>query len=180
MTEPAPATVRLWDPLVRLCHWSLAIAFFANWFFTEEGEDWHQWLGYWAGAAALLRVGWGFVATGAAAWRDCLPTPARIAAQLRALRGREPERHLGHSALGALVMMLMLGSMLMLALTGFLMEEIDYFWGDERLEDIHALLADALAALVAVHLLAAVAESIRLRENLPLSMITGRRRVPPG
>jgi cytochrome b len=57
MTEPAPATVRLWDPLIRLCHWSLAIAFFANWFFTEEGEDWHQWLGYWAGAAALLRVG---------------------------------------------------------------------------------------------------------------------------
>jgi cytochrome b len=55
MTEPAPATVRLWDPLIRLCHWSLAIAFFANWFFTEEGEDWHQWLGYWAGAAALLR-----------------------------------------------------------------------------------------------------------------------------
>jgi len=30
-------TVRLWDPLVRLCHWSLALAFFANYFVTEEG-----------------------------------------------------------------------------------------------------------------------------------------------
>ena len=75
-------------------------------------------------------------------------------------------------------MMLMLGAMLGLAGSGFLMEEVDYFWGDERLESLHGWLADALAALVALHLLAAVVESIRLRENLPLSMITGRRRRP--
>ena len=98
MTEPAPATVRLWDPLVRLCHWSLAIAFFANWFFTEEGEDWHQWLGYWAGAAALLRVGWGFVAPGAAAWRECLPTPAH-----RACRGIKFERAMRPDRIGLAV-----------------------------------------------------------------------------
>ena len=73
-------------------------------------------------------------------------------------------------------MMLMLGSMLMLALTGFLMEEIDYFWGEEWLEEVHELIANGLAGLVGLHILAALVESLRLRENLPLSMITGRRR----
>ena len=42
------ATTRLWDPLVRLFHWSLASAFLANYFFTEEGENWHRWFGYYA------------------------------------------------------------------------------------------------------------------------------------
>ena len=180
MTEPRTGSVRLWDPLVRVCHWSLAIAFFANWFLTEEGEDWHQWLGYWAAAAAVTRIAWGFVATGAAAWSDCAPTSARVGAWLRELRNGGPHHRLGHSPPGALVMMLMIGAMLGLAVSGFLMEEVDYFWGDERVESVHAFIADALAVLVCLHLLAALVESLRLRENLPLSMITGRRRLPPG
>lgn len=178
MTEAPAGTVRLWDPLVRVCHWSLAIAFFANWFFTEEGEDWHQWLGYWAAGAALLRIGWGFVAAGAAGWSDCAPTPARLRAWFREFRAGAASHRLGHSPPGALVMMLMLGAMLALGVSGFLMEEVDYFWGDERVEAVHGFIADALAMLVGLHLLAALVESIRLRENLPLSMITGRRRRP--
>ena len=173
-----PETVRLWDPLVRICHWSLAIAFFGNYFLTEEGEDWHQWLGYWAAAAALLRIAWGFLSHGASAWSDCAPTPARLRAWVREFRAGGAPHRLGHSPPGALVMMLMLVAMLSLAVSGFLMEEVDYFWGDERLETLHARVADGLAALVALHLLAALVESVRLRENLPLSMITGRRRLP--
>jgi len=60
--------------------------------------------------------------------------------------------------------------------TGFAMQEIDYFWGDERLNVLHAWLADAVLVLAAVHVMAAVVQSLWLGENLPLSMITGRRR----
>ena len=38
-------TVQVLDPLVRSCHWLLALAFFANHFVNEEGETWHRWLG---------------------------------------------------------------------------------------------------------------------------------------
>lgn len=170
------AKVHLWDPLVRLFHWSLALAFFANYFVTEEGESWHDWLGYYAAMWLLVRCVWGFMAPGAAAWQDFWPTPARLKEHLGALVQRRPYHRLGHSPLGALVMLCMMLAILALAVTGFMMQEIDYFWGEDWLEELHALIADGLAALVCIHVLAAILESIRLRDNLPLSMITGRRK----
>lgn len=83
---------------------------------------------------------------------------------------------MGHSPLGALVMVLMLVLLVGIGISGFLMEEVDYFWGEDLPRDIHAFMANALFALVCVHIVAAVVESLRLRENLPLSMITGLRR----
>jgi len=38
------ATVKLWDPVVRLFHLSVAAAFFANYFFNEQGAFWHRWI----------------------------------------------------------------------------------------------------------------------------------------
>ena len=167
-------TLRLWDPLVRLFHWSLAGAFIANYFFTEDA--WHRWLGYYAVVWLAVRLVWGFIGTPAARWADFWPTPARLAEHLRALVSRRPHHRLGHSPLGALVMILMMLLMLGLGVSGFLMEEIDYFWGEDLPRDIHEFFANALLGLVCLHLAAALLESVRLRENLPLSMVTGRRR----
>jgi cytochrome b len=69
----------------------------------------------------------------------------------------------------------MLGIVL-LGVTGFAMQQIDYFWGDDRLNALHSWIADAVLVLAAVHVAAAVLQSLWLGENLPLSMITGRRR----
>lgn len=169
-------TVRVWDPLVRLFHWSLAFAFFANYFVTEEGEAWHRWIGYYAVAWICIRIAWGFIGQGAARWSDCWPTPGRLRAHVAALRGGRDVHRLGHSPLGALVMLLMMSMMLGLGITGYMLEETDRFWGEEWVESLHELIANGLAGLVALHLLAALVESLRLRENLPWSMITGRRR----
>jgi cytochrome b len=72
-------------------------------------------------------------------------------------------------------MVLMLLLMTGLGISGFLMEEVDYFWGEDWLRDVHEIMANVLLALVCVHIIAALVESLRLRENLPLSMITGHR-----
>jgi cytochrome b len=174
-------TIRLWDPVVRLFHWSLALAFFANYFFTEEGEDWHRWLGYYACGWLAVRFVWGFTVSGPASWRALWPSVGGLKSHLLSLRRGEVHRHLGHSPLGALVMIAMMLAMLGLGISGYMMEEIDRFWGEDWVEDLHESIANVLAALVCLHILAAVIESIRLRENLPLSMITGKRRQPgPG
>ena len=68
------ASVRLWDPLLRCCHWSLVFVFFANSFFNEEGDDWHQWLGYYALGVVIVRLVWGFVGPRSARWADFWPT----------------------------------------------------------------------------------------------------------
>lgn len=170
------ATTRLWDPLVRLFHWSLACAFLANYFFTEEGESWHRWFGYYAVAWLAIRLLWGFIGTPAARWADFWPTRARLAEHLRALFGGRAYHRMGHSPLGALVMIGMMLLMLGLGVSGFLMEEVDYFWGADGPEAFHEFCANALMALVGLHIAAALVESYRLKENLPLSMVTGKRR----
>ena len=64
---------------------------------------------------------------------------------------------------------------LLLGVTGW-MSRLDAFWGDDRLHDIHAWLADALLIAVAVHLTGIVAMSWRWRENLVGAMFSGRKR----
>lgn len=169
-------TLTLWDPVVRLFHWSLVICFVADYWFTEEGDDWHNWLGYYAVGWLVVRLVWGFIGPASARWSDFWPTPASLRAHVSALVQRKPYHRLGHSPIGALVMILMMLLMLGLGVTGFLMEEVDYFWGEDLPRDIHEFFANALLALACVHVLAALVESLRLKENLPLSMITGRRR----
>lgn len=169
-------TVKLWDPLIRLFHWSIAAIVVANYFFNEEGEDWHQWLGYIAVAWLTVRFFWGFFGAGAARWSDFFPTRARLTEHVGALVRGEHYHRMGHSPLGGLVMILMMLCILLLGITGFMMQEIDYFWGEDWVENAHEWIANSLIALVAIHLFAAMFESYRLKENLPLSMITGKRR----
>lgn len=171
-----PQTVQLWDPLIRVFHWSTAVIFIANYFVNEAGDDWHRWLGYAAVAGLVVRFFWGFIGTGAARWSDFFPTGSSVIQHAKILLRGEHYHRLGHSPLGGLIMILMMLCMLALGITGFLMEEVDYFWGEEWLEDIHKWIADGLLALVIIHVAAALFESYRLKENLPLSMITGKRR----
>lgn len=172
-------SIALWDPLVRLFHLSIAGVFVANYFFTEAGDDWHVWLGYYAMGWLLVRLLWGFVGPRSARWADFWPTPARLAAHVRALRARRPEHRLGHSPLGALVMLLMLLAMLTAGLSGWAMEEVDALWGADWPLQVHETAVDGLLVLVCLHIAAAVVESIQVRDNLPLSMLTGRRRRLP-
>lgn len=74
-------------------------------------------------------------------------------------------------------MVTMMSGIVALGITGYAMKEIDYFWGDERIERLHSLIADVVTALAACHVVAAIIQSFWLRENLPLSMVTGRRRL---
>lgn len=172
------ATIRLWDPLIRLFHVSVAGVFVANYFFTEEGDDWHTWLGYYACAWLAVRLVWGFVGPRSARWTDFWPTRARLREHLALVFKKEPHRRLGHSPIGALVMLLMMSALATLGISGFLMQEVDALWGADWPLTLHAWAANSLATLVVVHMAAAVIESLHLRENLPLSMITGKRRAP--
>jgi cytochrome b len=72
-----------------------------------------------------VRYVWGFLVRGAAAWLDLWPTRERLQARLsRLLRGGDMH-HPGYSSLGALVMILIMLSLLLLGVTGFMFEDID-------------------------------------------------------
>ena len=169
--------ISLWDPLVRLFHWSLAGIFVANYWINEAGGDWHERLGYAATAWLVIRLFWGFVAKGAARWSDFFPTYSRLKVHICALMKGDVYHRMGHSPLGALVMILMMILVLLLGISGFMMEEIEAFWGEDWVQNLHMWGANVLWCLVLIHIAAAIFESYRCKENLPLSMITGKRKL---
>jgi cytochrome b len=171
--------IQFWDPLVRVIHLSFALVFVANYFLNEGGEAWHEYLGYYACSCLLGRLVWGFVSSRSAAWRYFWPSFRSIQEHLGAtLRGQVYNR-LGHTPLGSIVMLLMMLSILGLGVTGFMMEEIDAFWGEDWVQDLHHGLANILCGLVCLHILGGIYQSIKLKENLLFAMITGKRKSSP-
>jgi len=169
--------IRVWDPVVRLFHWSLAAGFALDMFVWKDGESLHRYVGYALLALIAVRLVWAVVGTPYARFSSFVPTPGRLTGYVgKLLKGREP-RYIGHNPLGAVMMMALAGLMAGCGITGWMMET-DAFWGNETVEEIHETLARLILVLAGLHIAAAVAESIRHRENLIFSMITGRKRAP--
>ena len=170
-----PMTVPVWDRFVRIFHWSVVCGCAANLLLLEGGRLPHELVGYAIATLLAARMAWGFLGTPHARFADFIPGPARLGHYLAALlRGREP-RMLGHNPAAAVMILALMGVLSGLAITGW-MTTLDAFWGAEWLEDLHEALADILRLLVLIHVAGAILASIRHRENLILSMLTGRKR----
>lgn len=175
--------LRVWDPLVRLLHGTLAGAVAACWITghwpPRHFDAWHHTAGHVAGAAVALRLAWGFAGARYARLAQFVRGPRAVLAYARALRaGREP-RYIGHNPLGGWMVLLLWSSAAALSLTGWLYTT-DWLWGYGWLSDLHVALAWLIAALVVGHLGGVAAASWRHRENLVGAMLDGDKRPPDG
>ncbi|WP_348945943.1 cytochrome b/b6 domain-containing protein [Chitinibacter sp. FCG-7] len=166
--------IKVWDPVVRLLHWTLALAVLIN-FLNEGGDSWHRWEGYAAAALVISRIIWGFIGSRYARFSDWFPLPSRLFPYIQSLLRGEHPRYLGHNPVGAVMMLFLLVMVLGMAMTGYLMGT-DAFWGEEWLEELHEVLAYTLLGGVGLHVLAAVIESYRHKESLPAAMLHGYKR----
>lgn len=169
------AEIKVWDPLVRVFHWTLALACVLNLWLTEEGSDLHEWLGYYALAAVLIRIVWGFVGSPYARFSNFFPTPRRLKEHLATmLQGNA--HSVGHNPLGGLMILGLMSLVLLLGLTGWMMS-LDLFWGDEWLEELHEGLAEVLMVLVLIHVAVVSLYSRFGKDNLIRAMLTGRKQI---
>ncbi len=172
--NPTPASVKVWDPFVRLFHWSLVTCVLLNLWVLEEGETPHEWAGYIAAGLVLARVVWGFVGTRYARFSDFFPTPRRVTAHVQGLLRGDPPSSPGHNPLGALMMLALMGLVLGLGLSGWLMGTDAYF-GEEWLEEVHEALANTLLLLAGLHATAAIVMGRLEGVNLVRAMFTGKK-----
>jgi cytochrome b len=170
-----PAAVRVWDPLVRVFHWSLAALFAVAYASGDEIERLHVAAGYAIAALVVLRVLWGFVGPAHARFADFVRPPREVLTYLRdVLTGRE-RRYLGHNPAGGIMVLALLLMLSGTAVTGVMMTT-DAFWGAEWVEDLHEAFANVTVSLVAFHVLGVLVTSFGQRENLVKAMITGLKR----
>ena len=149
-TESTRETVLVWDIPLRVFHWLLAGSFVGA-FLTAESERWrdvHAVLGYTVLAMIAFRLLWGVLGTRYARF-DALPlAPRRALACLRSVVSGRPAHHVGHNPAGSLAIHALLTLAAGTALTG-LAAFTDV--GGEWLGELHEGVANAMLAVVVVH-----------------------------
>jgi cytochrome b len=170
-----PAQVRVWDPVVRLFHWTVVAGCVLNLAVFTDGKGAHRWIGYAVALALVIRVVWGFVGPRHARFADFVPGPSALLTYLKALARGQAPRFLGHNPAGAVMMLALMALLAGVSLTGWMLT-LDAWFGNDALEELHEALANTILAFAGVHVAAALFESWKHGENLVTSMITGRKR----
>ena len=170
--------VLVWDAPVRVFHWLMVLSFVGA-YLTAESERWrlvHVTLGYTMAGLVVFRIVWGLVGTRHARFSSFVRGPAAIAGYLRGLIRGRPERHVGHNPAGAVAIVSLLVSTVVVAATGWAAyNEV----GGEALEELHELIANAMLAIVGAHVAGVLIGSWLHRDNLIGAMLTGRKPVHP-
>jgi cytochrome b len=183
----AERQIYVWDPFVRVFHWTLVIAFTVAYLLTEEDVlQVHVWAGYLVGALVVARVIWGFVGPEHARFSDFVYAPGASLRYVRDLVLFKAERHLGHSPGGGAMVVTLLVFLALTVTTGLVVYGGDQQAGPlagmftkdlgESFEDMHELIANITLALVIAHDCAVILASFVFRENLPRAMLTGYKR----
>ncbi len=179
------ATVRVWDPFVRVFHWSLLTLFGAAWWTGENHEmERHRQAGYAILALLLFRVFWGFAGSRTARFAQFLKGPAAIRAYLRHAMDDEPSD--GHNPLGGWSVAALLAVLLTITAAGLFAVDVDGFESGPLADWVsfdqgrvaaewHEAVFKAALALIALHIAAIAGYQMLIGHNLIGPMITGKR-----
>jgi cytochrome b len=164
--------IRVWDLPVRIFHWLLALSFTGA-FVTAESErlrEVHVMLGYTVLGLLAFRLVWALVGTRYARLSSFAFGPRAVAEYLRSLLTTHPKHYLGHNPAGSWVIYLLILLGITAGATGYATyNDI----GGDWMEDLHEGAANAMLALVFVHVAGVVVSSLLHRENLVKAMVTG-------
>jgi cytochrome b len=181
--------IKVWDPLIRLFHWSLVGAFAVAWLTEDEWMELHANAGYLIAGLLLFRLVWGVLGTRYARFSDFVKSPTKVMAYLRDLFQLRAERTIGHNPAGGAMIVALLITLLITTITGLLAHGAtgagplagilfsNTAYGSEFFEEMHEFFAHFTLVLVMLHLLGVGFGSLLHGENLVRAMFTGSKRV---
>ena len=187
MTTTESGNIPVWDPVVRIFHWTLALSFLVAWITEDELMTPHVWAGYLITALITIRIVWGFIGTPHARFRDFVYSPAVIRSYIRKMLSRSEPRYLGHNPAGGVMVTLLILSLLITVISGIalygntdLAGPMAGIFQAERsadiLEEIHEFFANFALILAMLHVAGVVWSSRMHGENLVKAMLTGFKR----
>ena len=180
------STVKVWDPLVRVFHWSL-VFFFLFAFITED--DWlnlHVQAGYAVSFLIGFRLLWGLVGTRNARFMTFVKSPAVMLTHLKRMLSLKVPHYLGHNPLGAAMVIVLLLGVALVSFTGMIIiasegsgplagTVFSTLRGD-WMEDVHEFFANFTLLMVVAHICGVLVSSYLEGENLVRAMVSGRKK----
>lgn len=171
------SVIRVWDFPTRIFHWALAACFVIA-IITQDMERLrlvHITSGYTMVGLVVFRFVWGVVGTRYARFSSFIPSPRAIMRYVSGVLSGRPQHFIGHNPLGALAIVAMLLLTIGIVLSGIV---LDRGISEDLFEELHEGLANAMLAVVAIHLVGVVLSGVLHRENLVKAMLTGKKEGP--
>jgi cytochrome b len=190
MNAESNREIQVWDPALRLFHWTLAGSFLVAYFTEDDWMSLHVYSGYLVGILILLRLILGFVGSRHARFSDFVRTPREVLAYVKDALRRRASRYIGHNPAGGVMVVALLISLALTVVTGIALYGAEDSAGplagvwhgeqaSEVLEEIHEAGANITLFLVILHLGGVLFTSLEQGENLVKAMITGRKKGLP-
>ena len=187
MNAESSRDIQVWDPALRLFHWTLAGSFLVAYLTEDDWMTLHVYVGYLVGILILLRMIWGFVGPRHARFSDFVRTPREVLAYVKDALRRRASRYIGHNPAGGVMVVALLISLALTVVTGIALYGAEDSAGplagvwrgeqaSEVLEEIHEAGANITLFLVVLHLGGVLFTSLEHGENLVKAMITGRKK----
>jgi cytochrome b len=167
-------SILVYEFSLRLFHWAFAASITASLILALAVDEhsalfrWHMIFGIVAGFLLLLRLVLGLVGSRYSRFSRMPLGPMQLIAYARSLLDRGATRHPGHSPGSAWAAVAMFTAVPAILATGL--------WaGRDPWEEVHGILAYALMAVIGAHLAGIAWHTIKHRENIAASMISGRK-----
>jgi len=188
MADSVKNTIRVWDPLVRVFHWSLASAFLIAYITEDDFMTLHEYAGYLILGLIGFRIIWGVIGTQYARFSDFVKPPKAVIQYLKDIASFKANRYIGHNPAGGAMVIALLLSLLLTGITGMLYFGLEDQQGllasyvanwpsylNDPFEEIHEFFANLTLLLVFLHIAGVLLASIQHGENLVRSMFNGKK-----
>ncbi|HEY9147545.1 MAG TPA: cytochrome b/b6 domain-containing protein [Gammaproteobacteria bacterium] len=110
--------IKVWDPLVRIFHWTLVVAFFTAYFTEDDWQNIHVLAGYTVAGLVAFRLIWGFIGTKYARFSDFVFSPLTTLNYLKDMFALRAKRYIGHNPAGGVMVIALLIALAGTTLTG--------------------------------------------------------------
>ncbi|MFV1973696.1 MAG: cytochrome b/b6 domain-containing protein [Thiohalobacterales bacterium] len=195
--------IRVWDPLIRIFHWGLVLAFTVAYLSGDEESSLHIYSGYAVLGLIAFRVLWGLIGTRYARFSNFVHSPGSVFQYLKSLAGGKPKHYMGHNPAAGWMVMVMLLTLFVVTLSGLKVyayeEGSDLFAGatpvvtvisaayadsdsggenevfEEFWEEIHEVSSNFMLLLIFLHITGVIVSGRLHHEHLVRAMVTGKK-----
>ncbi|MBN3560813.1 cytochrome b/b6 domain-containing protein [Aliamphritea spongicola] len=186
--EPA-GQIKVWDPLVRIFHWSLVVLFFTAYISEDDLQTVHFYAGYGVAFLITFRLLWGLIGSRYARFSNFVTSYAELKAYLKSLLSLRVKHYTGHNPAGGWMVVLLLVTLTLLSVSGLLLAAAEgegplaswyvaghWLMSESVMEPLHEFAANFMISLIVIHIAGVLFSSVLHKENLIRAMITGNKK----